>query len=422
MSVILPDAGEGRLSIPADVNAPLTLCFTMQVPNDPTYLEHLFGTLQELTSGWNFANDSNYLARAVANHWLDALSTAQITAGACGGNLQLRECVTGCGIEYSIDGVTWTCINLSGCIADIVTDGIGNAIADGELGKGTIQTGPQGPPPAGGCTTYHVRLLPGAKWHCPSAVKGLDTVSVTNSNGGWSIGELAWYCPDGSRFLLGACDASLRTHVTGDPLNPGAYHMALIGNFNAVYFDPMNSVYQIPAGTGLTDLFIQANTNLTGVPSGEVEFDVTVCNNGWYHYFDLTQSNQNFTAYNSGSWQYVAGQGVPNNAHVNTYYRCAGYRPFQMVTGCQVVQLTLYFTGALSATYTRRLKVADNTTGTNQQGIEDTVVRISPMATNALTYTRNGTAYILILLDSQVQNNNYLVGVAIQGVGPEPTW
>lgn len=296
--VIRDDPTETRFPIPATIDAPLTLCLEMAVPNDPTYLEHLFGTLAELTSAWNYANDAAHSAQAVADKWKRSLSTAEIHTGECSQSMLLRACTTDCGIEYSTDGgETWTCINLNGCIADIVTQGIDGAISDGILERGTVQQGPKSAPPMGSCYTYAVRLEPGSQWHCPSPVKGTDTIQITDATGGWSIGELAWYCPNGDRFLLGICDDALHSHVSGDLLNPGAWHMALIGQIGETYFDPLTALYTVPAGTELSDLFIMANTGLTGVPSGQVEFNVTVCTGvSWCMLQDFASGDQGYEA------------------------------------------------------------------------------------------------------------------------------
>lgn len=240
----------------------------------------------------------------------------------------LRGDPGGCGIQWSTDdGGTWNTIDLASCITGLANDAILQAIQDGIIAPGQTQQPPQAPPATSECVTYHVRLAPGSLWHCPNPVKGWDTVTVNNAKGGWSVGELAWYCPDGKRYLAGICDESLETHVEGDPLNPGAFHMAIVGLFDDTYFDPFTQ-YTIPPGTAETELFLTANTALTGTPSGEVTFDVEVCTNsapaGCYE-FDFTADDGGFTVYHYpglgwGQGEYITDEGWQGTFYVDSYY------------------------------------------------------------------------------------------------------
>lgn len=234
----------------------------------------------------------------------------------------LRADPTGCGIQWSLDeGDTWETIDLATCITGLANDAIDQAIADGRLGQKGTQQGPGSEPIPGECVTYHVVLEPGSLWHCPNLVHDGSTIHISNVSGGWSIGELAWYCPDGTRYLLGICDDTLKTHVTGDPINPGAYHMALIGLFGSTYFDPLSGIYTIPGSTGDTDFFILANTNLTGAPSGQAEFDIEVCSGGWNHTFDWRTGELGWSPWNfAGNLRaaYSAGNGWTYNSDYST--------------------------------------------------------------------------------------------------------
>lgn len=224
----------------------------------------------------------------------------------------LRGDPGGCGVQWSTDdGGTWNTIDLASCITDLANDAILQAITDGIIAPGQVQQPPQTRPDPLTCVTYHVRLTPGAQWHCPNPVSAGDTVLVSNAKGGWSVGELAWYCPDGKRYLAGICDESLETHVSGDLLNPGAFHMAIVGLAGATYFDPF-TLYTIPFGDD-GELFLTANTGLTGTPSGEVSFDVEVCSaEPWCQHFDFTASDGGWQPVNAGGTDfavYSAGVG-----------------------------------------------------------------------------------------------------------------
>jgi hypothetical protein len=308
---VAQEPNQTGLSIPDTVDAPLTLCLSMNIPNDPTYIEHVLGTLAELGSGWLYQSDTGHNAALVAQKWKTALQTIQITEGECMPPLQLRACTLDCGIEYSTDGGdTWTCISLENCISDIFDGKLSDALQDGTVQGGTGQQGPQSPPAPGVCRTYHVRLNARDQWHCPSPVSTGDTIQISNAVGGWFDGSVFWRCPDGSSYALGGCDAGAKTHVSGDPLNPGAYHMALIGKIGATYFDPLNSVYTVPAGITSQDLFIQANDGSLSDNMGEVEFDIAVCTGvEWCYEIDFTASNGSFVNDGSTTGTWVNGVG-----------------------------------------------------------------------------------------------------------------
>lgn len=277
-------------------------CIEIQVPDDPAHIAAFRGALLALASAYNWGDDPTHKAKDVALVWREIIDN--MTEWGCTLQTQIRVDDI-CTLSWSYDDwVTFASYDPSACITALIdsivpgmiSDGIIDAINSGQIQGGTGQQSPQEPPDVGECRTYHARLRPGEKWLCPSPIHAGDIVHILDQRGGWSIGELAWYCPDGSRYLLGACDSALHSHVTGDLLNPGAWHMALIGLIGSTYFDPLTSAYTVPGGVAGSDLYIVANTNLTGVPSGEAEFDLQVCSgNYWVHTFDFTLNN--------GSWQ-----------------------------------------------------------------------------------------------------------------------
>lgn len=223
--------------------------------------------------------------------------------------MYLRQ--SGCLIETSTDNATWTTLyDPTACVDGLIAQGIQDAIQDGTLQGGTGQQGPEPAPTDGNCTTYHGRLQPGLLWHCPSPVQAGDTIRIRNAAGGWSLGELAWYCPDGSRYLLGSCSDELKTHVDGDWLNPGAAHMQLIGRIGDIFFDAMTGEYTVPTYIPASDLFLVANSNALGPGSGEVTFDVEVCR----HDVPMTYIHHFFAGHDGIDWftYPYPGQGAYN--------------------------------------------------------------------------------------------------------------
>lgn len=300
---------KSRWVLPENVTPEDTICFQIEIPNDPAYLAAFRGAVYNLTVWNNWERDEEHKATQVAQQMWQAY--VNIRECPTGGDMQLRLCQTGCGIEYSTDdGETWTCLDLSGCIENIWDEKLAQAFDDGFFSRGVTQQGPQPAPAGGTCYTYHAKLRPGEQWHSPSPVKSHSTIRVFNAKGGWSVGELAWWCPDGSRYLLGTCDAQLKTHDTGDLLNPGAYHMQIVALVGSTYYDPMSGTVTVPFGTEETDFFLMANTGMTGTPSGEVEFDVEVCEEGvWCVEYDFANGAQGWRPIHAAAGDYAFWQG-----------------------------------------------------------------------------------------------------------------
>lgn len=302
-----------RWVLPDVVDPVARKCIQIQVPDDPAHIAAFRGALLALASGYNWSDDPTHKAKDVAKVWRDILDNT--FDWGCGG-LQTKLRVDDiCTLSWSYDDwVTFDSYDPSGCILaniDSVVPGMINqaildALQNGQIQGGTGQQGPQSAPDNGSCRTYHVRMNAKDQWLCPSPIGATDTILFGNATGGASDGSLAWYCPDGARYLFGACSEGLKTHVSGDPLNPGAYHMALIGNFNGVYFDALTQEYVVPSGSPSGALTVQVNDNSLSDNTGEYEFDVTVCTGGvsWCHHFDFRTSDGGFSdPNNAGRWE-----------------------------------------------------------------------------------------------------------------------
>lgn len=233
----------------------------------------------------------------------------------------LRADPEGCGIQWSLDdGGTWETIDLATCITGLAQDAIQDAIDNGVIDRPGGQPPPSEPPAPGQCASWHVTLVPGARWLLPSPVNYNDTVVITGAAGGWSIGELAWYCPDGSRYLVGACSEELKTHLESDLLNPDAYHMEPVALIGETYVNVTGAPHVVTETTTEADLFITANTGLTGVPSGEISFDVELCrDSGWVYVFDFTAGEQGWTV-DGLKGHYESGVGFVSD-HYDFHYQ-----------------------------------------------------------------------------------------------------
>lgn len=283
-------------------------CFLVKVPDDPKHLAAFRGALYELSKPYAWGDDENHTALLVGARWLNNWMSIEELDCSMLHQTQI-EFDPDCGLKWSYDGgVTWTTISLEACARFGAQQEIVDAILDGQIQGGTGQQGPQTPPEAGTCRIYHVRLNARDQWLCPSPVSAGDTVYISNAQGGWFDGVFAWFCPDGSAYVLGECFAGGQDHDASDPLNPGAYHMQIIGLIGATYFDPMSAVYTVPSGVIEQPLYVQANDGTLADNMGEVEFDVEICSGAWTHTFDFLTSDGGWSDMGNGS-SWITGQG-----------------------------------------------------------------------------------------------------------------
>lgn len=311
---------------PGDMSKPWVVCF------NEDYLPYVLGALGALERAeiWN---------SSVASEITDATEKMQTLVGmfmeGCavpGGTLLMQLCGTGCGIQYSTDGgETWTCIDLSGCIADIVGIGIDGALANGVLAPGGSSTSPQSDIPTLECRTWHAQLEAGKIWRSPLPVSVGDLVTVSHAEGAWSSGYLgplaAWCCPTGQEFLLGQC-IDYRVPNVADP-DQNAWHMELLMKLEDNYFLPMRGPVTITSPLGDGYLYFMANNFNAPNGNGIITFDVELCRGTqtWTHTFDFRQGDQHswevipgyasgFGSMPSGNWGFGAGQYFGIRLHV----------------------------------------------------------------------------------------------------------
>jgi len=295
--------------LPLIIDPPDTICFQINVPNERFHLAAFYGAMYLLTRWYAWKPDSAHTGRLVGKVWMRifdrliggncTIPPKQGTAGAEGDENMIRQNPDNpCELQTSIDGINWcTFADLSLCFG-----------APAQPGNGTPQ-----PQPGGGCVTYHGNMGAQAPWYLPTLVSDGDTVSVTNLDGSWNGGDLSrWYCPDGERFVAGAC-IGLGAVDGGDPL-PTVDHMALIGLIGSTYFDLSSGPITI-AGVGTSQqMTFQPNDSNLSDNAGDISFNVQVCNNQsapFTHVIDFTAHPGGFTndaaGTPAGTWDVSAG-------------------------------------------------------------------------------------------------------------------
>lgn len=252
--------------LPDVIRPKKTVCFTVEVPDDPWYLRAWYGTFFELASARSWDNDPLHTALAVAQVWqqmaLDLKPGCSVlgSAGVDGGDdFMLRQSPDNpCLLESSVDGVTWCAwADLSKCLAD-----------------NPPQPGPGGGGPGPGQTKQYCLTLDGnGKALLPIAVQGGWTLELVNKQGGWTDGGGNWYCPNGQSFTLGLC-TGVGGYTGGDPL-PSALHMGIIAEINSLFYDG-NTTFGVPAGLTDQQVVFQANDASLSDNYGTIQFCVKV--------------------------------------------------------------------------------------------------------------------------------------------------
>jgi hypothetical protein len=258
--------------LPNVVDPPKTICFQIDVPDDPQHIAAFLGSIFDLSKPYHWANDDAHTAIAVGAVWKRIFLALRRnnckypnspSIGTDGDDLMIRQNPDNpCLLESSIDGQTWCAFaDISLCLP-----------TTGQQGGGAPQ------PPFGGCQTYHASMSSKDKYLVPTLVSSGDTLELTNFGGGWNDGTLLdWFCPDGTNFTLGICVPGTFTLDAGDPL-PTDPHMSLIMEIDGVFY-PSGGILTVPAGVLNAQVTIQANDSSLNDNNGSISFDVAVCNN-----------------------------------------------------------------------------------------------------------------------------------------------
>jgi hypothetical protein len=280
--------------LPTVINPTEHRCIKIQVPDDPAHIAAFRGALLALASAYNWQDDPSHKAKDVALVWRNILDNSfEWGCDAMPTKLRVDDI---CTLSWSYDDwVTFDSYDPSGCILanidsvvpGMINDAIAQAILDGKIAVPSGQPSAGGTIPPSQCRDWHVQLAANSQWHLPLPMNYGDTIVVSNVKGGWTDGTVVWYCPDGSEYYLGACLPVSQHHETSDPLNPGAYHMALIMKVGDTWYPAPLTQFQQASGTNPLDVIFQANDSPLSDNTGTIEFDVhmctgTLCSNAGY--------------------------------------------------------------------------------------------------------------------------------------------
>lgn len=237
----------------------------------------------------------------------------------------LRADPGGCGIQWSTDnGGQWETIDLVECIQTLAGGQIDQYILEGKIAVPGGQPGGMYPPIPGQCKTFHVVLGANSQWMLPFGLYYGDTVRVQNLTGAWSDGSPAWFCPDGTSFGLGVCGPGGQTHETGDVLNPGDYHMALVMQVGSTWYTaPVSAEFKQTSGITPLAVMFQANDGSLSDNTGTIEFDLLCCSEteyDWCHTVDFSQSDGGYTPPPGTGGVWIDGLGWKASQQANGYW------------------------------------------------------------------------------------------------------
>jgi len=266
-----------------------TICFQVQVPNDPWHVRAFLGQLQDLASAWAWCNDDAHTALICASVW------AKI----------VRNLYAGCPIpdigggDSDEDGDMLRVNPDDPCELQVFCAGNWEhfwSVSDCGSTQ-TTQPGPAGPGPGPGlCADYPLSLDAAGKTLLPITVSEGDTVQALSAQGGWNDGGSSWYCPDGSGYIAGLC-IDYCGDASADPLTTGC-HMQLIAEVDGVFYDAIAG-FTVPSGLTAVNCTFQANDPTLSDNFGSIQFKAHVCRaeaSSFEHVFDFSGGPLGWTA------------------------------------------------------------------------------------------------------------------------------
>lgn len=286
-----------RYVLPAVVDPPTSVCYKINVPNDPMHIAAFKGAIFNLAWSQNWARDDANTAAEVSRVWQAVFDDLEVCM-----DLQFRT-VASCLLEASYDGgVTWVPIfDASACANEVIEE----RIDDGTLAPGGQQP-PQEPVP-GQCYTYHVKLDGNSRWISPVPVETGDVITVTDAKGAWYNGAAyplgPWNCPDGLIYAGGICGGAPTIIGTNPAPTLGA--MRLIGNIPGEtpdeFFDMYNQSHSVTVSSP-APFYLMPNDESLEDNQGSITFTVEICKSLWCYNFDFSVDN--------GAWASSAVDGT----------------------------------------------------------------------------------------------------------------
>lgn len=403
-------------NLPTVVAPKDTVCYKINVPNDPAHIQAFLGVLYDLTLWVSWQRDAAHTGVQAAQVWKKIWSDlVQSTDCDCPTPIAESE------YEMSIceqlrfqNGVLQAlCCGEWVTITGQPSQGIGGS---GQPGDGS------GSPAPGACQSYHAQMNGNEQWLCPAVVNAGDTVQVTNLTGAWNDGSVNWYCPTGQQFFAGDCTTS--TTLNGaDPL-PTQPHMTLLTKIAGVYHNIGDGVsFTVPGGVTNALLILQPNDASLGDNSGEITFNIQVCNNQaatWSHYVDFTTAPHASPAGPYDFWN----PGIGWQALVNGGGNYSPRVEMMLPTSTHVTALQPVYSNPRNSN-NPPYDICDtyNGSGTNilaynaNDAHNAVIVGANPYIAGDSPATRR-----IEIGPNSTLSTPTVIGITVYGTGPEPVW
>jgi len=295
----MPHQKPMKWPLPDIVHPDSSLCFQINVPNEPHHLAAFYGAIFLLSKPYAWGDDAAHTAIEVGKVWREIFD--RLRPGGC----SPVPPGFGSGIEEDFEmplrvdcdcNVFITCCD--GTEKQILTaDQISDLLS--QPGSGSEQ-----PPPGGGCVQYHATLPGNSRWLLPTAVSTGDTIDVTGESGVLYDGASGlWYCPDGEIFFAGFCTGTF--HSDGGAFMPAVPVGKIIANIGGTYYDVFPGPFTVPGGITNAQVEFVMNTSDLVNSGGSAQFDVQICNNQaapFTHTFNVAINNGGWSVRDEGSY------------------------------------------------------------------------------------------------------------------------
>jgi len=291
------------LELPSVLDPPTTVCYKVNVPNDPAYIEAFLGAIYYLGQWVSWQRDPDHKGTIAAQKFKDIFH--ELKQGNCLPDEIIRayeEIEDMVSIRQDCD-----CNSFIKCC-----DGTEKQIAYTDTVTPPAQPNPGAPqPPAnGGSQEYCYHMYANQRLLIPTFVNSGDVITLTSIVGAGNDGTLfGWYCADGRSYAAGTCSGS--GHLDGtDPLTT-ANHMLPILNIAGTYYAFVSGQITVPGGVSNAQIYLQVNDADLTDNSGGYDVCIAVQNNQsgtWSQTFDLAINDGGFFGYAyGGNW--VPGSG-----------------------------------------------------------------------------------------------------------------
>jgi hypothetical protein len=285
------------LSIDAPLKSPGPdigpVCFSF----DAKWVPYIISCLRALTLNGCWADNQHDSMGQAAN-----LIGVFMGVGDCGNNAP----DTGAGSGDCMG----CCIRMRNGVLEVFECGEWKAVDGWDLSSVVpAQPGHGAPQPKPGeCQSYTGIISPTGSWLLPTPVNSGDVVTVSNLNGAWSPTAFTeiWDCPDGNLYFAGGCIDGTAAFDAGAPMPTAPLNGTILYDGTNYYDVSAAARAGTPAAItilpGIVNKQLVVRCNFHGgvEPSGEVSFDIQVCNNvvpSWHHDINFTITPGGFSAF-----------------------------------------------------------------------------------------------------------------------------